>query len=197
MSLEAARKQEIRWQILHLLDSDRPNLVSESLLRRSLQGIQASVDEIRMELQYLKQRDFVRLEARDGVISAALLATGVDYLEGNSASLPGLQKMESGLAPLELARRRELRWRMLRAVDINRPEPLPETLMQRVFHDTEFSLSQGELRRVASYLEQKGLLIVGRTQPCWNLELTADGVDVCEYAVNCPSGVGRPEKYWS
>jgi len=193
--LEQARKQEIRYQVLVALDSERPGFVSEAVLQRACK-LQPSQEELRRELLYLKQRGLIEIAGSVEKI-ASLLAPGVDLLEGNSASLAGLLILDDRLSPTEIERRKEIRWRLLRVADISRPIAISESLAQRALHDVSFVLSQKDVRRCAVYLEQTGLLEISRSHPKdWNFQPTADGVDVCEYVAACPPGVARPEKYW-
>lgn len=193
--LEQARKQEIRYQVLVALDSERPGFVSEAVLQRACK-LQPSQEELRRELLYLKQRGLIEIAGSNEKI-ACLLAPGVDLLEGNSASLAGLLILDDRLSPTEIERRKEIRWRLLRVADISRPIAISESLAQRALHDVSFVLSQKDVRRCAVYLEQTGLLEISRSHPKdWSFQPTADGVDVCEYVAECPPGVARPEKYW-
>lgn len=189
-----ARIQEIRYQLLCLLDSDRPNFIGEELLIRSLK-VDASQEDVRRELHYLKQRDLVEIRKNGDRVMASLVASGVDLLEGNTV-LPGVLILDGRLSHLELERRKNIRWVVLRLSDRSRPIPLSESLAQRALHDVSYVVSQGELRRIITYLEQKKLLQIERSKAdSWSFTPTADGVDCCEYNADCPPGVGRPEQY--
>jgi hypothetical protein len=198
-ALDQARIQEIRYQLLTLLDSCRPDGAGENLLLRGLKSLQVTPDDLRRELLYLKQRELLSLQPptnpSDGS-TAALLSLGVDFLEGNAPHMAGVVLPETpALGRIELERRKEVRWRLLRVCDINRPQPLNESLAQRAIHDINLIVTHAELRRIAVYLEQKGLLLIHRRSD-WAFELSADAIDICEYSRDCPVGIGRPERYW-
>ncbi len=192
--LDVARRQEIRYQLLWLLDSDRPDSVDTAILLRGLK-VPASPDDIGRELAYLESRKLVAIAKAGGRAQAALLAAGVDLLEGNNPQLAGLIRGDR-LSQVEIERRKVLRWIVLRLADRSRPIPLQEALAQRALHDVSFVVSEREIRRLITYLEQSSLLQVERRHAdAWTFTPTADGVDVCEFTRDCPPGVGRPEQY--
>lgn len=193
--LENARSQTIRLQLLRLLDSDRPNEVSEHILLTGLKAYQTTPDDLHRALLYLKQRELISLRKMDGSFLATLLASGVDLLEGNVSAPPGFV-LNQGLSQVELERRREIRWRLLKVTSTSGIIPLSETLAQRTLHDIQYALSVEDVRRVAIYMEQKGLIQIDRSSLEWAFQVTGDGMDVAEYNLGCPAGVGRPEKYW-
>lgn len=86
------------------------------------------------------------------------------------------------------------RWRILMTVNASRPFPATEHLLWQVVGDLRLPLTPKDVRSEMSYLEDKGLIsIAGRdTVKGWEAELTGDGVDVVEYTVAAPQGVGRP-----
>lgn len=190
-----ARKQEIRCQILSLLDSARPDWVDETLLLRSLK-ISATQEDVRRELTYLQSRQLVDVRQKGDRQRALILAQGVDLLEGNVPELGGVIVLDDRLSRMERERRKELRWIVLRLSDRSRPIALSESLVQRALHDVTYVVSSRELRRELIYLEEKGLVVTDRKDSeQWKFSPTADGVDVCEYVSDCPPGVGRPQKY--
>jgi len=184
--LDVARKQEIRYQLLCLLDSARPDWLDAGVTLRGLK-VGASPDDVGRELGYLQSRQLVETRKVGDRQQARLLATGVDLLEGNHPELMGLIILDDRLSQIEKERRKVLRWIVLRLGDRSRPIPLQEPLIQRALHDVSF---------VVSAAEQKGLVQVDRRDDqAWQFSPTADGVDVCEYVRECPAGVGRPERY--
>jgi hypothetical protein len=98
---------------------------------------------------------------------------------------------------LEQKQREEARWRTLRILDAGRPIAVSENIVWRILNDLRLSLSLSGLRRELDYLRTLGLLeIDGEQSGTWYLRLTATGVDVVEYTIAAPPGVGRPRKYW-
>src|ERR1700746_298310 len=98
---------------------------------------------------------------------------------------------------LEQKQREEARWRTLRVLDAGRPIAVSEYIVWRILNDLRLSLSLSGLRRELDYLRTLGLLeIDGEQSGTWYLRLTATGVDVVEYTIAAPPGVGRPRKYW-
>jgi len=191
--LDAARRQEIRFQALSLLDVERFDWVDSAVLLRGMK-VPTSPDDLQRELTYLESRQLLRLRKQGDRVQAQLLVAGVDLLEGHTPALAGLIVHEP-LSPAEVHRREVLRWILLRLADRSRPIPLQEALAQRALHDVSYVVSEKELRQLTTYLEQKGMLTVDRQANQWQFTPTADGVDVCEYAIECPVGICRPEKF--
>jgi hypothetical protein len=98
---------------------------------------------------------------------------------------------------LEQKQREEARWRTLRVLDAGRPIAVSENIVWRILNDVSLSLSISVLRRELDYLRTLGLIeIEGQQTGTWYARLTARGVDVVEYTIDAPPGVGRPRKYW-
>lgn len=94
------------------------------------------------------------------------------------------------------AQREETRWRILRCLDAGRPVAVAETVIYRALHDAALNLTPATLRRELDYLRDKGLVQVhNEDAPVWAAELTHLGVDVVEYTVDAPPGIGRPKKW--
>jgi len=93
----------------------------------------------------------------------------------------------------EQARREEIRWRILRALDAGRPLPVAETLLFRVLFDVSLSLSAQELRRELDYLSKSKLVtLIQNSGDPWLVELTEQGIECVEYSIPCPPGIARP-----
>lgn len=98
---------------------------------------------------------------------------------------------------LQKATREETRWRILRALDAGRPIRVAETVIYRALCDASLPLTPNELRRELDYLRDKRLVVIENEDgPVWAAELTPEGVDVVEYTIPAPPGIGRPPK-WS
>ena len=92
---------------------------------------------------------------------------------------------------LERAKREQVRWRLLALLDAGRPIGVAETLLLGAIIEAMLPATPMEIRRELDYLEEKGLVRVARGD-VWTAELTADGIDVVEYAAPVPVGIARP-----
>lgn len=101
----------------------------------------------------------------------------------------------SELDNLERLQREEARWRILRALDIARPDPLTETTLFRMLHDIELPISPAQVRKEAAYLQDRKLVSIrDREAATWLVSLTHHGVDIVEYTVPCLPGIARPPR---
>lgn len=104
---------------------------------------------------------------------------------------------------LEQAKRENMRWRILVALNAGRPYGVLETVLWRVLNDIELFATISELRRELDYLRDKELVNIQELPPedvqggQWTADLSPDGVDVVEYTLPCPAGIARPPKYWT
>lgn len=99
---------------------------------------------------------------------------------------------------LEKARRENLRWLILLALNSAQPVGASEQVVFSAITPMMPDLTQLELRRNLDYLAERELItITGRTQmPQWFCKLDRVGLDVVEYTVSCEPGIARPTKYW-
>lgn len=96
---------------------------------------------------------------------------------------------------LQKFQREEMRWRVLRVLEASRGIPCVEEIILRTVSDVKMTVSLEDVRRELLYLEDKGLVsIEDKTAENWYASLTAQGVDVVEYTVPAPAGVGRPAR---
>jgi hypothetical protein len=100
---------------------------------------------------------------------------------------------------IQKARRENLRWVILLALNSARPYGTSESVVFTAvvsaiaLHD----LTQLELRRELDYLAERELVeVTERDSPAWYCKLTRHGVDVVEYTLPCDPGIARPAKYW-
>lgn len=98
---------------------------------------------------------------------------------------------------MERARRENIRWYILVAVNAGRPEPVAEGLILSAIQAIPIHCTAAELRRELDYLLDRGLVELkrGEFMP-WSADLTRAGVDVVEYTVDCDPGIARPKKYF-
>lgn len=94
-------------------------------------------------------------------------------------------------------RRESLRWNILLTLNNSRPIDPHESLVLSTLQSVYADLTPVELRRELDYLKDR-LLATVETSPSgpWVVGLTALGVDVAEYTVDCHPGIARPEKFW-
>lgn len=84
MDLEKNRRETIRWQILMVLNSGRPEPVAETLVLSAIQSIPipCTALELRRELDYLADRELVTLKRHEAAPWLAdLTRHGVDVAE--------------------------------------------------------------------------------------------------------------------
>ncbi|OTG68296.1 hypothetical protein B9T25_06335 [Acinetobacter sp. ANC 4470] len=101
------------------------------------------------------------------------------------------------MTDLVKARRENMRWLLLNALNNARPLGAMDVLLLTVVHAIHPDATARELHTELEYLESKDLIDIER-QPTghWHSKLNALGIDVVEYTVNCPAGIARPTKYW-
>jgi len=104
---------------------------------------------------------------------------------------------------LEKARRENLRWLILLALNSAQPVGASEQVVFSAITPMMPDLTQLEMRRNLDYLAERDLItITGRAinghpgQPQWFCKLDRFGLDVVEYTVPCEPGIARPNKYW-
>lgn len=95
IDLQKAVREQARWRILRILDAGRPLPVSENTILLALNDakLNLTTTELRRELDYLDDRQLVRLFDRDTVVwSAELSHYGVDVVEYTIPCLPGIAR---------------------------------------------------------------------------------------------------------
>lgn len=98
---------------------------------------------------------------------------------------------------LERAKRENLRWQILAALNAGRPIGASEIIVLTAVRGVISDLTQLQLRKEMDYLEHRGLITVsGKDSPVWHGELTRSGIDLVEYTVPCDPGIARPPKWW-
>jgi len=99
---------------------------------------------------------------------------------------------------VEKARRENLRWIILLALNSAQPVGTSEAVVLSAIQPMLPDITPLEVRRNLGYLEERNLItITGRnTQPHWFCKLDRFGIDIVEYTVPCDAGIARPVKYW-
>lgn len=98
---------------------------------------------------------------------------------------------------MEKARREQIRWLVMVAVNAGRPEPVAEPLVLSAIQGVPVQCTALELRREIDYLEDRKLVTTSRHEGApWTVELSRHGVDFVEYTIDAQPGIARPKKYW-
>lgn len=99
---------------------------------------------------------------------------------------------------IEQMQREEVRWRILRALDAGRPLGCSSELLWRLVTDIGMAFTQRDITRELHYLESLNLMTQGVPRQSRGTDtlckLTATGIQVCEYTVECPPGIARPPR---
>lgn len=97
---------------------------------------------------------------------------------------------------LDAAKTRHLRWSILVVVERCRPEPVPASLIGAVLNEQALSTAARDLHRDLDYLRLHGLILLEeRPTGVIVATMTAAGVNVVEYTIDCPPGIGRPKRH--
>lgn len=95
IDMPKVRRESMRWLILRALDFGRPSALHEHLLLSTVQGIftDSTRLELRREMDYLEDRDLVKLDRKpDGVWWADLTRYGTDLVEYSIECEPGIAR---------------------------------------------------------------------------------------------------------
>jgi hypothetical protein len=99
---------------------------------------------------------------------------------------------------LARARREGMRWNLLNALHKARPVGCLDVLLLDVMRAIYNGVTPTELHSELEYLEDRQLVKIDKKPDGhWHSELNHNGVDVVEYAVDCPVGIARPQMYWN
>lgn len=94
-------------------------------------------------------------------------------------------------------RREHMRWTILLTLNHARPVGASEQIILATIRGVYPDATPVELRRELDYLEGRKIVEIEKAPSGpWHAELTALGVDIAEYTVECHPGIARPEKYW-
>lgn len=94
---------------------------------------------------------------------------------------------------IEKARREELRWILLRTLDVARPVGLNEAIIMSAVVDLIPDITLQEVRRELDYLESRELVELERNR-VWFAKLTRVGTDIVDYTIDCHPGIARPKQ---
>lgn len=101
--------------------------------------------------------------------------------------------------PLETARKKMARWRVLRILYTGQPYPVGDGLITEIMPDADLAMTPTEVRNVLQYLADKGMveikIIKHPGEPnVWESRLLPQGIDFIEYNSPDEAGVSRPAK---
>lgn len=101
------------------------------------------------------------------------------------------------MSDLEKARREGTRWLLLISLNRARPIGCLDAILLDVVNAIYPRTTPVELHSQLEYLENKKLVDIDKKPDGhWHTKLNDVGVDVVEYAIDCPAGIARPTKYW-
>ncbi len=94
-------------------------------------------------------------------------------------------------------RREALRWYLLLATYHARPNEICESILEATLRSVYPDTTAMEIRQQLDYLAHRKLADL-RKEPSgrWWAQLSAIGIDLVEYTVDCLPGIARPQKYW-
>lgn len=100
-------------------------------------------------------------------------------------------------AAIDMARaeREALRWILLSALWHGRPYGVSEHVLLMTARDVLLRSTADQIRAELSSLEKRGLVTIGKTQPLWWAELTAEGEAMVDYRAECPVDIARPPRW--
>ncbi len=98
---------------------------------------------------------------------------------------------------MEKARREELRWLILQALNAAQPVGAPETIVKNAIETVILDVTVMEIRNQLDYLAERELItLTHRDSPVWFAKINRHGMDIVEYTVDVHPGIARPKKYW-
>ena len=94
IDMERARREEMRWLILRALYSANPTGTSEVIIRNAMEPVipDATELEIRKELDYLEERELVKVERNRPVWFGKINNHGIDFVEYAVDCRPGIAR---------------------------------------------------------------------------------------------------------
>lgn len=97
---------------------------------------------------------------------------------------------------MEKARREELRWMILMALNAAQPIGTSEYIIMKAIEPVVPDVTFNELRCALDYLEERKLISVNyKETPVWFAKINRFGIDVIEYTIECLPGIARPRKW--
>ena len=95
---------------------------------------------------------------------------------------------------MQRVRREAIRWYLIVAADISRPQGLYVEAMLPVVHAVYPDATELEVKRELDYLEERRLVDIARDGTGrWFVNLTRHGIDIAEYTTLVEPGIARPK----
>jgi hypothetical protein len=100
VEIEKLRREDARWKVLLVVDAGRPIGVNEGIICRVLSDLKEpfSRDEVRRELDYLRELGLVEVGEADDVWFAKATAQGLAVVEYTAPAPAGVARPAKGLA---------------------------------------------------------------------------------------------------
>jgi len=95
---------------------------------------------------------------------------------------------------MERARREEIRWNALFALNSAQPMGTSEVIIRNALQAIIPDITELELRKALDYLEERKLISIEKVR-VWFAKINNHGIDIVEYAVECHPGIARPKKW--
>jgi hypothetical protein len=95
---------------------------------------------------------------------------------------------------MERARREEMRWLALFALNSAQPMGTSEVIIRNALQPVIPDITELDLRKALDYLEERRLISIERKY-VWFAKINNHGIDIVEYSVECHPGIARPKKW--
>jgi hypothetical protein len=97
---------------------------------------------------------------------------------------------------IQKARREELRWLILLALNAARPIGTSEVVVKNAIEPVILDVTVIEIRNELDYLSERGLVALEcKDSLVWTAKLNRYGIDVVEYTIPCDAGIKRPSQW--
>lgn len=198
-NLQATRRYQLRWAILAALYSTRFEQASDSVLHSMLHSQwQATMKEIRAELDYLANAKLLNVERHAVHWQSQLTWHGVDFVEYTvDDKREGIARPNDSVeSSAEKHARFNLRGCILDTLTAASELGLNEGAMLSVINMLDKTVTIAKLRMELCYLADRGLITIDTGNAYWVTKLTNIGTDVFLSTVPLLPGIAlRPECY--
>jgi glycosylphosphatidylinositol transamidase (GPIT) subunit GPI8 len=93
VELDQARREMLRWQVLHILNYCRENWTSDRQILLVIEDeIACSPHELHQEMVYLESKKLLVIDRKTNYWQLKIDADGVDFVEHNSAAIVGIAR---------------------------------------------------------------------------------------------------------
>lgn len=98
---------------------------------------------------------------------------------------------------LERKRLRLRRLRILQVLQMNRPDPVGDGMLNSVLQDdTDLAFTKPTVRKAVEYLSGRGLVeVLSKENDRWMIKLTPNGIDYVDGFGDDIEGVARPQEF--